>query len=276
MNTQEKSHPFHLVNPSPWPIFTSFSVFIFALSIISYLHNVKYSAIALFASILLICIALFCWWGDVIYEAKNDNAHNEEVRRGLKIGFFGLIAMEAMLFFVFFWAFFHLWISPVKIFDDLWNFKEGVWPPDGIKVFNPWGLPFLNTIILMLSGTTISWAHHEIKEGNIKNVTYGLTLTIILGLLFSFIQGYEYYHASFLFKEEGFKSFYSTIFYILTGFHGLHVIAGTSFLIICFIRNLRGSLKKENHLALDFAAWYWHFVDIIWILLFIFLYIFAR
>lgn len=276
MASHEKSHPYHLVDPSPWPLLTSFSTFIFAIGIVSYLHKWQNGFFALIISFLILCSMLFWWWSDVIYEAKNDHAHNETVQKGLKIGMILLIITETAFFGAFFGAFFYLWSSPVNIFEDLWSFKNGVWPPEGINTLSPWSLPLLNTVILLLSGRTASWAHHAIKKGNIKEVTYGLGLTIILGILFSCIQFYEYHHAGFGLKEEGFKSFYTSLFYILTGFHGLHVIIGTVFLIICLIRNLRGSLKKTNHLSLDFAVWYWEFVDIVWIGLFIFLYILAR
>jgi cytochrome c oxidase subunit 3 len=275
MVSGHKNHPYHLVDPSPWPILTSFSTFLFALGIISFLHHWKNGVFALLVSFIILCSMLFWWWSDVIFEAKNDGAHNHVVKKGLKIGMIFLILAEAMFFVAFFGAFFYLWWSPVNIFEDLWTFKKGVWPPEGIKTINAWNLPLLNTVILLLSARTAIWANSAAKEENAKEVTYGLFLTIILGILFSSIQFFEYHHAGFGLKEEGYKSFYTSLFYMLTGFHGLHVIIGTFFLIICLIRNLRGSLKKNNHLALDFAVWYWEFVDIVWIGLFIFLYVLA-
>jgi cytochrome c oxidase subunit 3 len=275
MVSEHKNHPYHLVNPSPWPILTSFSTFLFAIGLISFLHNWKNGLFGLIIAFIILCSMLFWWWNDVISEAQFDKAHNETVKHGLKIGMILLIVSEAAFFAAFFGAFFYLWLSPVNIFENIWVFKKGIWPPEGIKTLDAWNLPLLNTVILLLSGTTVTWAHHAIKIGRTKDVTYGLILTICLGILFSIIQFYEYHHAGFGLKEEGFKSFYATLFYMLTGFHGLHVIIGTIFLIICLIRNLRGSFKKSNHLGFDFAAWYWHFVDVVWIGLFIFLYVLA-
>lgn len=276
MASHQKSHPYHLVNPSPWPLLTSFSAFAFAIGIVSYLHKWQNGFFALVISFIILCAMLFWWWSDVIYEAKTENSHNEVVQKGLKMGMILLIITETAFFAAFFGTFFYLWAWPVGIFEEFWSPKPGVWPPEGIQTLSPWSLPLLNTVILLLSGRTAAWAHHAVKEGKTREVTYGLVLTVILGILFSCIQFYEYHHAGFGLKEEGFKSFYVSLFYMLTGFHGLHVIIGTIFLIVCLIRNLRGSLKKTNHLALDFAVWYWEFVDIVWIGLFIFLYILAR
>lgn len=271
--SEEKNHPFHLVNPSPWPIFASFSTFIFALAMVSIMHNWHYAFFNLFVALSLIFSSMFFWWTDIINEGKYDQAHNKYVQNGLRTGMILFIGSELFFFAAFFGAFFYLRLAPVNIFTDIWTFTKGVWPAKGIQLLEAWNLPFLNTIILLLSGTTLAWADNAIIYGKKKEVTYGLTLTVLLGILFTLIQAYEYHHASFGFKAEGYQSFYTSLFYMCTGFHGLHVIIGTIFLLICLIRNLRGSLTKENHLSLQFASWYWHFVDVVWIFLFIFIYV---
>jgi cytochrome c oxidase subunit 3 len=271
-----QNHAFHLVNPSPWPIFVSFSAFIFAIGMVSFMHDWGSGFMKLLAGLFLIIGGAFFWWADVIAEAKYDKAHTSEVQEGLKKGMLIFIGTELFFFATFFGAFFYLWASPVnQIVDNVWEAIPGLWPPKGLQTVGPWGLPLLNTIILLLSGTTVTWAHSSIKENNIRDVTKALGCTVFLGILFSVIQAYEYFHAGFGMKEEGYKAFYSGIFYMCTGFHGLHVIIGTIFLIVCLVRSMRGSLTANNHLGLEFAAWYWHFVDAVWIFLFIFLYWFA-
>jgi cytochrome c oxidase subunit 3 len=271
-----KNHPYHLVNPSPWPLFSSFAAFVFAIGIVSVIHDWNSAWIKFLVGLLFVIGGSFFWWSDVIGEAKYDKAHTPEVQEGLKKGMKVFILSELFFFATFFGGFFYLWAKPVPIISDgVWLGKPGVWLPEGIKAISPWDLPLLNTIILLLSSTTVAWAHHSIKENKIKDVTKALACTVFLGLLFTSIQAYEYYHASFPFKAEGYQAFYTGIFYMCTGFHGLHVIIGTIFLFICLIRNMRGSITKDNHLGLEFAAWYWHFVDVVWIFLFIFLYCLA-
>ena len=270
-----KNHPFHLVNPSPWPIFASFSAFVFAIGMVSIMHNWQGAFIKLLVGLFLLVGGSFFWWVDVIFEGRHDHAHTPEVQSGLKKGMMIFIASELFFFAAFFGGFFYLWAKPVHVIQDLFVMKPGVWPPEGIKTLSPWTLPLLNTVILMLSGTTVSWAHYAIKQNKIKDVTTALSITVCLGIIFSIIQAYEYHHAGFGMRAEGYKAVYTSIFYILTGFHGLHVIVGTAFLIVCLVRNTRGSLTASNHIALDCAAWYWHFVDVVWIFLFIFLYWFA-
>jgi cytochrome c oxidase subunit 3 len=267
-----KNHPFHLVNPSPWPLFASFSAFVFALGMVALMHDWHAGFVRMLAGAFLLVGGAFFWWVDVISEAKYDKAHTHEVQVGLKKGMLVFIGSELFFFATFFGGFFYLWASPVHVLQDALTMKPGVWPPDGINTLSPWSLPFLNTIILLLSGTTVTWAHHAIKENKVREVTTALACTVFLGILFSSIQAYEYHHAGFGLRSEGYHAFYTSIFYMLTGFHGLHVIIGTIFLIVCLVRNMRGSLTKNNHIALDCAAWYWHFVDAVWIFLFVFLY----
>jgi cytochrome c oxidase subunit 3 len=178
-----------------------------------------------------------------------------------------------MFFFAFFFAFFHEVIFPVDQLDGVWSVGNGVWPPVHIKTLDPWSLPFMNTLILLLSGTTVTWAHYAMLENNRSDMIRGLGYTIGLGLFFSCVQAYEYIHASFKFTE----GVYPSIFYMATGFHGLHVFIGTIFLAVCWIRAKNGHFDKGNgHLGFEFAAWYWHFVDVVWLFLFVFVYIWGK
>ncbi|MBX3524665.1 MAG: cytochrome c oxidase subunit 3, partial [Rhodoblastus sp.] len=145
----------------------------------------------------------------------------------------------------------------------------GHWPPKGIEVLDPWHLPLLNTLLLLTSGTTVTWAHHALLNGDREGLKKGLMATIVLGLIFSFVQGYEYAHAPFAFKN----SIYGSTFFMATGFHGFHVIVGTIFLIVCLVRAVKGQFTPRQHLGFEFAAWYWHFVDVVWLFLFACIYV---
>ena len=183
------------------------------------------------------------------------------------------ILSEIMFFFGLFFSYFYARLFPVGILDGVWPIKEGIWPPAGIKTFDPWDLPLMNTLILLLSGTTITWAHHALIYNKKTDFLRALRYTIILGILFTCFQAYEYHHAAFKFTD----GVYASNFYMATGFHGVHVIVGTIFLIVCYIRGKKGHFfDGKNHLGFDFAAWYWHFVDVVWLFLFIFLYILGR
>jgi len=218
------------------------------------------------------------WLWDVVVEATFEGKHSSRVQYGLRLGFIFFILSEIMFFFGFFWAFFHSSVSP-----SIWI--GCIFPPLGIPVLNPWGLPLINTIILLSSGITVTWAHKVIVTNklffkNIKTATAlyynsrkegvkGLLLTIILGLFFTSVQIYEYKHAGFAIND----SIYGAVFFLLTGFHGFHVLVGTIFLIVCLFRHLKYHFSRQHHLGLEMAIWYWHFVDVVWIFLFIFIYV---
>lgn len=266
MSTQD--HEYHLVDPSPMPLLTSFSLLAFVVGAAMWMHEVAagpYVFFAGFASILACC---YCWWGDVIREGVIGKHHTAPVRSGLRIGMGLFIVSEIMFFFAFFWAYFNASIFPLLPLDDVWSMAAGVWPPEGIHTFDAWDLPFINTLILLLSGTTVTWAHHALLEGKNDEVIKGLWCTVCLGVLFSLLQAYEYSHAAFGLTD----GVYASTFYLATGFHGLHVMIGTAFLAVCLRRAYKGELTADGHLGFEFAAWYWHFVDVVWLFLFVCVY----
>jgi cytochrome c oxidase subunit III len=213
---------------------------------------------------------MYTWWRDVIREGMEDKAHNKVVRTGLRAGMLLFITSEVMFFAAFFWAFFHAALTQFPGLEGVWPLLTagGAWPPASIKVFDAWDLPFINTLILLLSGTTVTWAHHALLEGRNEEVKTALWLTVLLGLSFTGLQALEYSHAAFGMKD----GIYPSTFYLATGFHGFHVIVGTLFLAVNLIRAHRGTLTPEGHLGFEFAAWYWHFVDVVWLFLFICIY----
>lgn len=269
----EKHHDYYLVDPSPWPLLGAVSAMILAIGGVLFMHDVSFGHMKLgvFLAPLglgMVLYTMFVWWRDVIREGHRDKAFTPVVQVGLRLGMALFILSEVMFFFAFFWAFFKASLAPVDVLGDIWPVKEGVWPPEGIITFDAWDLPFTNTLILLLSGTTVTWAHHALLHNNQRDVVRGLTLTVILGALFTALQAVEYSHAAFGFTE----GVYPSVFYMATGFHGFHVIIGTLFLLVCLLRARKGGLTKEHHLGFEFAAWYWHFVDVVWLFLFVAVY----
>jgi len=260
--------PYHLVDPSPWPIIGAVSALVLALGGLTYMHPDMFgpglepmlSALGIWKFLIGVALVLFTmagWWRDVIKESTTPGVHSPVVRLGLRYGMFLFITSEVMFFVAFFWAFFHFALFPEHT-------ASGTWPPPGVKVFDPWDLPFLNTLILLTSGVTVTWAHHALLENNRKHLIYGLALTVLLGLAFTACQAYEYAHAAFGFKD----GIYSSTFFMATGFHGFHVIIGTIFLAVCLGRAIKGQFTPERHFGFEAAAWYWHFVDVVWLFLF--------
>ncbi len=266
--TGQQPHQYHLVNPSPWPIIGAIGLFCLTLGSAMTFHAKAGGKLLLAMGIVLILFTMFRWWSDVIKESIADKAHTSPVRRGLRMGMGLFILSEVMFFAAFFGSFFKASIFPVGILDGVWVVKEGIWPPAGLKTFDPWDLPFMNTLILLLSGTTVTWAHHALMHGDRKGLIQGLACTVLLGISFTSLQAFEYHHAPFAFKQ----GIYPSNFFMATGFHGFHVIIGTIFLITCLIRARKGQFTPENHLGFEFAAWYWHFVDVVWLFLFVCIY----
>jgi cytochrome c oxidase subunit 3 len=253
----EAKHPYHLVDPSPWPLLGAFAGGTMFGGTVLFMHEHAAGTWLLALGVLLVLLTMFLWWRDVIKEATFLGFHTPIVQIGLRYGMALFIASEVMFFAAFFWAYFGAWLFP----------KEATgftWPPQGIEVFDPWTVPFLNTLILLTSGCTVTWAHHEVRVGNRVRSVQALALTVLLGLLFTGFQAYEYIHAPFAFTD----GIYPSTFFMATGFHGFHVIIGTTFLTVCLFRAWKGHFKPDHHFGLEAAAWYWHFVDVVWLFLF--------
>lgn len=268
-DSEHKGHPYHLVNPSPWPMTAAFILLVVAIGGALYMHHKPHAGLILGAGVLMTLGVMYVWWRDVIREGLFEKAHNSVVQRGLRFGMLLFIVSEVMFFVAFFWSFIGSALEPLVPMEGVWRSTEtGVWPPDHIKTFDAWDLPLMNTLILLLSGTTVTWAHHALLHKQTKQVITGLWLTVLLGVTFTCLQAIEYSHAAFGFKD----GIYSSAFYMATGFHGFHVIVGTIFLAVNLIRAYRGTLTPSGHLGFEFAAWYWHFVDVVWLFLFVCIY----
>lgn len=257
--SEKKSHPFHLVDPSPWPIVTAISCLVLAVGAVLSMHHID--NVVLIVGACMILFSAFGWWKDVINEANTTKLHTNAVQNGLKIGMALFICSEIMLFAAFFWGYFNAAINPVEAIGLQW-------PPKGITPFDPMHLPYLNTLLLLLSGSTLTWAHQELISANFSQTTKFLVITVTLGIAFTIVQGFEYAHAAFAFKD----GIYASTFYMATGFHGAHVIIGTIFLIVCLLRNMKREFQIDHHVGFEAAAWYWHFVDVVWLFLFIAIY----
>ena len=270
-------HDYHLVDPSPWPIVGSISVFVMAVGAIAWMHHMFSAAPLVFgAGVIGVLYTMLSWWRDVINEAEHEGYHTRVVQISHRYGMILFIASEVMFFVAWFWAYFDVALFPADVHQVArTELIHGTWPPgpaaDGSfrGTFDPWHLPLLNTLILLTSGTTVTWAHHALLHGDRKNVINGLWLTILLGGTFTCVQAYEYSHAAFGFKGN----VYGATFFMATGFHGAHVIIGTIFLIVCLFRALKGHFTPTQHLGFEFAAWYWHFVDVVWLFLFACIYV---
>ena len=255
--------PYHLVDPSPWPILGAAAGGSTLAGIVLAAHFHNYWLLTL--GLVGVLLVMFFWWRDVLKESSTPGTHSVIVRLGLRYGMIMFIASEVMFFVGFFWAFFHYALYPEHVLGA----ATAVWPPQGVLTFDPWGLPFLNTLILLLSGTTVTWAHHGLLHNDRKALVQGLTITVLLGLMFTGLQAWEYSMAPFKFAGGG---VYPSTFFLATGFHGFHVIIGTLFLAVCLWRARRGEFTPERHFGFEAAAWYWHFVDVVWLFLFICIY----
>jgi len=260
------NHPYHLVNPSPWPLTGSLGGLMFTFGMVQYMHDKPLGGLPaiwwIVPGIVFILGTMFFWFSDIVDEGEHQGHHTQVVQIGLRYGMALFIASEVMFFAAFFWAFFDASLFPKEAIGH-------IWPPKTIRPFDPFELPLLNTLILLTSGCTVTWAHHALRENDRKGLIQGLTITVLLGLCFTACQAYEYSHAAFGFKDTVFAS----TFFMATGFHGFHVIVGTTFLAVCLFRSLKGHFKPEHHFGFEAAAWYWHFVDVVWLFLFIFVYI---
>jgi cytochrome c oxidase subunit 3 len=271
-------HDYHLVDPSPWPIIGSLSAFVMAVGAIGWMHHMYSIAPLVFgAGAIGVLYTMASWWRDVVKEAEHGGFHSRVVQISHRYGMILFIASEVMFFVAWFWAYFNVALFPADANQFLRADLIGsVWPPapsaDGVTfrgTFDPWHLPLLNTLILLTSGTTVTWAHHALLHGDRKGLIQGLWLTVILGGLFTCVQAYEYAHAAFTYSGH----VYGATFFMATGFHGAHVLIGTVFLIVCLGRAYKGHFTPTHHLGFEFAAWYWHFVDVVWLFLFVCIYV---
>ena len=255
-----KNHDYHVLPPSIWPFLGAVAGFIMLFGAVLWMKDSgPWMFLIGFVGVLYV---MFAWWSDTIAENFAGD-HTPVVMIGLRYGFILFIMSEVMFFAAWFWSFFKHAMYPMPAIG-------GVWPPEGIEVFDPWHLPLINTLILLCSGAACTWAHHAlVHENNRKDIKSGLLLSVVLGVIFTIFQAYEYSHAAFGFAGN----IYGANFFMATGFHGFHVIVGTIFLFICYLRTVRGHFTPENHIGFEAAAWYWHFVDVVWLFLFAAVYI---
>ncbi|WEK03081.1 MAG: cytochrome c oxidase subunit 3 [Candidatus Devosia phytovorans] len=263
-----KNHDYHMVPPSPWPFVMSVAVLIMAMGGIFWMHH--WTPWVFFIGLVGVLYVMYAWWSDVIREANNGVDHTPVVQMHHRYGMILFIASEVMVFFGFFWAYFDGFFR----LDDVEQYARvaatsGVWPPTGVELFDPFHLPLFNTLLLLTSGTTVTWAHHALLENDREGLKWGLVLTVLLGAVFTGVQILEYTEAQFAFSGN----MYGATFFMATGLHGFHVFIGTVFLLVCLIRALKGDFTPERHLGFEFAAWYWHFVDVVWLFLFASIYV---
>ena len=259
---QFQSFPYHLVEPSPWPILVSFSLLSLTLGAVMYMQGFNHGGQLISLGFTLTVFGMILWFRDIITEGTYLGHHTIQVQKGLTIGVVLFIISEVFAFLSVFWAFFHSSLSPtIEI--------GGIWPPQGITPLDPFAIPLLNTILLLSSGAFVTYGHHALIQGDRRGAILGTLLTIIFAIIFTALQYYEYSESSFTMSD----SVYGTVFYASTGLHGLHVIVGTIFIAICFIRLLKSQFTVKHHLGFEFASWYWHFVDVVRLFLYVFVYI---
>lgn len=257
--------PFHLVEPRPWPLMGAIAAFCLTTRLVAWFHGYNIPifspAEGLEFSLLFTLLIIFQWWRDIVIEATFQGHHTSPVQRGIRWGIILFIASEVIFFFSFFWAFFHSRLAPTPEIGCSW-------PPTGIEPINPFAIPLLNTGVLLASGVTVTFAHHALIEGNRRNAIQGLIFTVGLGVYFTFLQAQEYFAAPFTIADR----VYGSTFFVATGFHGLHVLIGTTFLFICLIRAYKHHFSTGHHFGFEAAAWYWHFVDVVWLFLYLCIY----
>jgi cytochrome c oxidase subunit 3 len=252
-----QAHGFHLVDPSPWPILASVGLSGLATGLVGWFHGFHLAGLLALFSLFTLSYVATVWWRDVLRESVFQGHHTKCVKHGLMRGMLLFILSELMLFAGVFWAFGNASLAPTI---DI----AAVWPPRGIEVLDPFGVPFLNTCILLTSGASVTWAHYGILASKSEETRTALAFTIALACLFTALQAFEYLSASFTISD----SVYGSCFYLLTGLHGAHVIVGTIFLAVTLARAKGSQLRPDHHLGFELAALYWHFVDVVWLIVF--------
>ena len=280
-------HDYHLVDPSPWPLVSSIAVTVMMVGAVAWMKGLfglpEGTSWLFLAGLTTTVLSMALWWADVVKESRKGD-HTPVVSIGLRYGMVLFIASEIMFFAAFFWMFFEMAIfnEARQHVPEVGNWADtatawSTWPPQGVEVLDAWQLPLLNTVILLLSGTTVTWAHHALQVGDRGAAKLGLIITVALGILFTAVQAYEYQHIiheHLFFNEEALNSgLYGSIFFMATGFHGFHVLVGTIFLAVCLLRIMAGQMTPQKHFGFEAAAWYWHFVDVVWLFLFAFVYV---
>lgn len=255
------THNFHLVDPSPWPFLGSIGGFSLTISLVLFMHQINGGSKLLLTSVLIIFYTMFFWWQDIVRESTFEDCHTYVVQKNLKLAIFLFIISEIAFFFAFFWAFFYSSVSPV--------FNIGaIWPPNAISLIDFSTVPLTNTFFLLSSGITVTWAHHAILIRAKKHTIIGLIFTLIFSIFFTILQGLEYFNSPFCISD----GIYGSCFFLATGFHGFHVLIGTIALFISFVRVVLNHFTNSHHLGFEGTIWYWHFVDVIWLFLFICVY----
>lgn len=265
----KRSHLFHIIDPSPWPFFVSITLFNVLTGVILWVNKYIIGGNIFIISFIILVLFVQFWFTDIIREGSFEGKHSIFVQKGLKLGMILFIVSEVMFFFGFFWAYFHFSLSPAIEIGCLW-------PPYSIQIFDYLHIPLYNTFILLVSGVCVTWCHHNIiltknesaDKYLVEDTIIALGLTILLAIHFTGYQILEYTEASFNISD----SVYGSIFFMATGFHGFHVLVGTLFLFVCLIRLLKGHFSIKHHLGLEFAIWYWHFVDVVWLFLYVCVY----
>nr|YP_010586477.1 cytochrome c oxidase subunit III [Pseudoneureclipsis achim]UZZ44278.1 cytochrome c oxidase subunit III [Pseudoneureclipsis achim] len=253
------NHPFHLVNPSPWPTLSAISLMITMSGTIMWFH--EKSSLLMLSGMTILTLITIQWWRDMTRESTFQGMHSKKVVLNMKYGMILFIVSEILFFTSFFWAFFHNSLSPdISMGNN--------WPPKNIETFNPFKIPLLNTLILLSSGITVTWTHNSMLNNKLNKSLISLMITILLGIYFTVIQAIEYMNSPFSISD----SIYGSTFFMTTGFHGAHVIIGTTFLITAMVRIKANHMSTTHHIGFETAAWYWHFVDIVWLFLFSFMY----
>lgn len=269
-----KEHDYHLVDPSPWPFVGSIGAFIMMFGGVVFMKPDPVLGMSgpwlFYIGLAMVLYTMVGWWRDVTKEAEHQGHHTPVVQLHHRYGMVLFIASEVMFFVAWFWAYFDVafFAGEVAQYARV-EATGGVWPPVGIETFDPFHLPLMNTLVLLTSGTTVTWAHHALQQGDREGLKWGLICTVVLGVLFSALQAYEYSHAAFGFSGN----IYGATFYMATGFHGFHVIIGTIFLAVCLFRAYAGHFTPKHHFGFEAAAWYWHFVDVVWLFLFAAIYV---
>ncbi|WP_379549666.1 cytochrome c oxidase subunit 3 [Erythrobacter sp. W53] len=276
------NHDYHILEPDIWPLIGSVSALTFTSGMVLFMHEMASAHLVLGLGIAGLIATFFAWFSNVVKEAERGD-HTPVVQLHMRYGMILFIASEVMFFVGWFWSWFDFALFPapleVSVVDGVQmttnkfisegDTSLGTLVPEGMKVLNAFSLPLLNTLILLCSGTTVTWAHHALIHGDREGLKKGLWATIALGVVFSMVQAYEYGHAPFVFGQNT----YSSAFYMATGFHGFHVLVGTIFLAVCLFRTYKGHFTPRQHFGFEAAAWYWHFVDVVWLFLFVAVYV---